>query len=146
MKRIVYMNGGALCVATPVINTYPAPENITEDEAVARAMAKIPATATDVRVLPETAIPASREHRALWTYSPDKTAVIVDSAPAAAADAEKSRLADVEQAIATDAQVAALKAMSNAEFSAWFAANVTTLAQARNVLERLARIVIRRVL
>lgn len=64
----------------------------------------------------------------------------------AARDADAARLDAVDNAIAGDATVTALKGMTNAEFSAWFAANVTTLAQARNVLERLARIVIRRVL
>lgn len=63
-----------------------------------------------------------------------------------ARDADAARVAAVDDAIGADATVTALKGMTNAEFSAWFAANVTTLAQARNVLERLARIVIRRVL
>jgi hypothetical protein len=78
MKRIVYMNDGKLAVCIPVINTYPEPEQITEDEAVARAMAKLPATATDIRVLPESAIPASREHRSAWVYNADKSAVVAD--------------------------------------------------------------------
>lgn len=63
-----------------------------------------------------------------------------------ARDAEDARKAKVEAAIAGDTVVAQLQAMTNAEFSAWFAANVTNLTQARNVLERLARIIIRRVL
>ena len=63
-----------------------------------------------------------------------------------ARDAEDARIAEVESSISADSTVATLKAMTNAEFSAWFTANVTNLAQARNILERLARIVIRRVL
>lgn len=89
MKRIVYMNGGALVVCTPVINTNPEPENITEDEAVERAMLKLPATATDIRVLAASAIPATREHRSLWQYNDDKTAVVVEAVAMHAATAAR---------------------------------------------------------
>lgn len=60
--------------------------------------------------------------------------------------AESVRLADLDGAIASDTTVAMLKAMNNADFDAWWSANVTTLAQANNILKRLARIVLRRVL
>jgi hypothetical protein len=63
-----------------------------------------------------------------------------------AIEAENLRKAEVEQAIAGDSVVHELKGMNNAEFDAWWAANVTTLAQANTVLKRLARIVVRRVL
>lgn len=66
------------------------------------------------------------------------------AAPARAAEA--ARLAAVEDAIAADATVASLRAMSVAEFDAWWTANVTTLAQANNVLKRVTRVVLRRVL
>jgi hypothetical protein len=64
---------------------------------------------------------------------------------AAAAAPEKARVAAVDAAIAVDATIAQLKAMSNADFDTWWAANVTTLAQANNVLKRIARVVLRRV-
>ena len=70
----------------------------------------------------------------------------IDARRNAPPNPEDTRKAAIDSAIDADSTIAQLKAMSNAEFSAWFAANVTTLAQARNVLERLARIVIRRVL
>lgn len=60
--------------------------------------------------------------------------------------AELARLSAVDQAIATDSTVSSLKAMTNAEFDTWWAANVTNAAQAINVLKRIARVVIRRVL
>ena len=64
----------------------------------------------------------------------------------AARAAEKHRQADLDTAITGDAQLAAFKAMSNAEFDTWWAANVTNAAQAIAVLKRLAKLVIRRVL
>lgn len=60
--------------------------------------------------------------------------------------AETVRKAAIDQAIAVDATVSSLKAMSNAEFDTWWAANVTNAAQAINVLKRITRVVIRRVL
>jgi hypothetical protein len=88
----------------------------------------------------------AKEQR-LRDATPEETAEIeARKAEAPAHLAVQARLAAIDDAIASDATVTTLKAMSNAEFSAWFTANVTTLAQARNVLERLARIVVRRVL
>lgn len=65
-------------------------------------------------------------------------------APAQAAEAQ--RLSGVDDAIAGDATIQTLRAMTVAEFDTWWAANVTTLAQANNVLKRIARVVLRRVL
>jgi chitodextrinase len=64
----------------------------------------------------------------------------------ATVDADEARQADIEAAIQGDSTVAALKAMTNAEFDTWWAANVTNAAQAINVLKRVTRVVIRRVL
>lgn len=61
-----------------------------------------------------------------------------------AAAAEQARFAAVEQAISADTVVAQLKGMSNEQFDAWWAANVTTAGQAIAVLKRIARIVVRR--
>jgi hypothetical protein len=64
----------------------------------------------------------------------------------AASLAEAARKSSIESAIASDTTVASLKAMTNAEFDTWWAANVTNAAQAINVLKRVTRVVIRRVL
>ena len=68
------------------------------------------------------------------------------SAQAAAAIAATvaARLAVVDTTIAADSTVQLLKEMTAAEFDTWWTANVTNLAQANNVLKRIARIVIRR--
>lgn len=81
MKRIVYMLSGALAVVIPVINDG---EEITEQEALDRAFARIPQDATDVTLLEPSALPASREFRGAWVFNGNKTAVIVDEALAAA--------------------------------------------------------------
>lgn len=60
--------------------------------------------------------------------------------------AEEARQAAVDAAIAGDATIASLKAMTNAEFDTWWAANVTNAAQAIGVLKRVTRVVLRRVL
>jgi hypothetical protein len=66
---------------------------------------------------------------------------------------EDTRLAAIDGAIATNTfgtvapkTIAELKAMSAAEYSAWFDLNVTTPAQAIGVLKRLALVIIRRLL
>lgn len=79
--------------------------------------------------------------------TPDEVAEIeANKATAPAQEAERVRQAAIEQAISADSQLAQLKAMTNAEFDAWWSANVTTAAQAIQVLKRLARVIIRRVL
>jgi hypothetical protein len=67
-------------------------------------------------------------------------------APTPEQQVEIERVAGIDEAIKTDATVQALKAMSSGEFDVWWAANVTTLAQANNVLKRLTRVIVRRVL
>ena len=59
---------------------------------------------------------------------------------------EGARLQSIQDAIAGDTTLASLKAMTNADFDAWWAANVTTAVQAIGVLKRLFRVVLRRVL
>jgi hypothetical protein len=63
-----------------------------------------------------------------------------------ARQAEQQRLADLSAALTADTQIQALKAMTNAEFEAWWDANITTAAQAIAVLKRLTRVMIRRLL
>ena len=60
--------------------------------------------------------------------------------------AEEARIQEINNAVSSDTVVNQLKAMTNVEFDAWWDANVTNAAQAINVLKRLARIIIRRVL
>lgn len=62
------------------------------------------------------------------------------------ARAQAQLYTQADAAIAADNVVAQLKTMTVAEFDAWWAANVTTAAQAIAILKRLARVVIRRVL
>ncbi len=64
----------------------------------------------------------------------------------AAATAENDRIAEIDATVKTDTIINQLKAMTNAEFDAWWAANVTTAAEAINVLKRVVRVLIRRVL
>lgn len=83
----------------------------------------------------------------VWTQQ--WSVVALDAATIAANQAaavERERVEAIEGTIAADSTVAQLKAMTNAEFDTWWAANVTNAAQAINVLKRVARIVIRRVL
>ena len=65
---------------------------------------------------------------------------------AGAQAAEAARKASIDAVIAADTTIQSLRAMTNAEFDTWWAANVTNLAQANNVLKRIARVVLRRVL
>jgi hypothetical protein len=60
------------------------------------------------------------------------------------ASPEELRKAAIDQAIEADTVITNLKAMTSAEFDAWWSANVTNAAQAISVLKRLARVVIRR--
>lgn len=64
----------------------------------------------------------------------------------AARQAEHTRIEEIEAVVKGDTIIAQLKAMDNAAYSAWFDANVTTMAQAIQLLKRLTRVIIRRVL
>lgn len=79
MSRIVYTNQhGGVVIVTPVINTMPERENITEEQALQRAISKLPPEAINYVVLDEAAIPTDRTHRNAWALSPDKTTITVD--------------------------------------------------------------------
>lgn len=54
------------------------------------------------------------------------------------------RLAAIDDSIKQDNIIAQIKAMTTAEFDAWWAANVTNAAQAIGVLKRVVRIMCRR--
>ena len=72
-----------------------------------------------------------------WTYNGSTFAPYVPTA-------EEVRLAAIDTTINTDATIAALKPMTNAQFDTWWSANVTTLAQALAVLKVVVRVIIRR--
>lgn len=57
-----------------------------------------------------------------------------------------ARDAGYDSAITSDSTIQQLKAMTSAQFDAWWDANVTTSAQAIAVLKRIARVIIRKVL
>ncbi len=120
MKRIVYLDGGKLIVCTPVINTNPVPEQITEDEAVTRALLSVPATATDIRILPESAIPATRTYREAWVYNAGKTAVIEDPAQVATALAAANTAAALEAEVGADGILEQVAALDQTAYNLFF--------------------------
>jgi len=61
-----------------------------------------------------------------------------------AKQSEQTRIDDLDTEINNDTVLSNLKSMTNAEFNAYWSANVTTAAQANQVLKRLARLVIRK--
>lgn len=64
-----------------------------------------------------------------------------------AQDATAKTVADeAEAAIKQDAVIASIKSMTQDEYNTWWAANVTTAAQAIGVLKRVVRVLCRRVL
>lgn len=60
--------------------------------------------------------------------------------------AAQAKVASFDTAINTDTLIQQFKAMSAAEFDAWWDGNVTNAAQAIGVLKRLCKIIIRRIL
>ncbi len=67
MKRIIYTQAdGSVAVVTPVINTHPVRENITEDDALHRAWDRLPPDAVDPQVIDESLIPTDRTFRDAW--------------------------------------------------------------------------------
>lgn len=144
MKRIIFKRpDGGMSVVIPAPQAMLDGES--EDDFVARIRDKdVPADATDVHIVEESAIPANRALRAAWRVV--NGAVEVDAVVGAAIQAESDRKAGVDAAISSDATIASLKAMTAAEFDAWWAANVTNAAQAINVLKRISRVVLRKLL
>ena len=69
-----------------------------------------------------------------------------DAVVLTATAANRARLAEFDSAIAGDANLQAFKGMTKAGFDAWWAANVTTAAQAIGVLKKLCWVLLRRVL
>lgn len=65
MKRILYTDASGLHIATPFIHAGD-PAGFTEDQALARALAKVPADAVGVRVIFKSDIPGDRTFRDAW--------------------------------------------------------------------------------
>ena len=81
MKKIVYtQSNGILAIVTPVINTSPVREDITEEQALARAISKLPSEVTSYVLVDEANITTDDTHRNAWVLSEDKTSVVVDPA------------------------------------------------------------------
>jgi hypothetical protein len=107
----------------------------------------IPADAVEITTERHAALIAGQSQGKRIVAGASGVPALQDPPPPTEAEVQEAqRAAGVDQAIKDDAAVQAMKPMSNAEFDAWWAANVTTLAQANNVLKRLARVVVRRLL
>lgn len=67
MRKIVYTRpDGGICVVTPVRNTYPETEELTDAEVEQRAWDKLPDDAIDPRFVDEGDIPEDRTFRGAW--------------------------------------------------------------------------------
>lgn len=72
MRKIVYtMPDGGIAVVTPVRNTHPVPETLTDEEIEQRAWDKIPADALNPRWIEADQVPAERAYRAAWKADGD---------------------------------------------------------------------------
>lgn len=60
--------------------------------------------------------------------------------------AEEDRQAAIEAAISSDTTLHQIKAMTSAEYDAWWSSNVTNNAQANAMLKRVVRVLVRKVL
>jgi len=73
MKKIIYTRpDGGLSVVHPVINTLGEAEGFTEADALARALAKLPADAINPQVVEPTVIPTDRTFRNGWSHGGNK--------------------------------------------------------------------------
>lgn len=79
-----------------------------------------------------------------WSYSNGQFIAPPAAALTPEQEAELARRAAIEAAISSDSVVQALKLMTNAEYDAWWSANVANAAQAIGVLKRVVRLVLRR--
>jgi hypothetical protein len=69
MKRIIYTRpDGGISIVIPVINTIGEIEGFTEDDALARAMAKLPTDAINPQIVEESDIPTDRTFRNAWEF------------------------------------------------------------------------------
>lgn len=83
MKKIIYtLPDGGVAVVHPVINTFGEAEGFTEENAIHRALAKLPEGAIDPAVVDESEIPKDRSFRGAWVRSHSGIAHDMDMARA----------------------------------------------------------------
>lgn len=137
MKRIIYTRqDGSLCIVLPVINTFPQPENITEDQAVQRALAKLPANAINPQVVDEAVLPSDRSKRAAWRQN--GTAVVIDPVAAAEIDTKVNRVSALNAEATADVFIDNLRSATPDQIKTYVQNNITDLASVRQFIGRLA--------
>ena len=95
MRKIIYTRqDGGLSVVTPIINTHPTRENVTEAEAEQRAWNKLPKDAINPRFVAVSEIPTDRTNRNCWRDT--GTSIVVDPVPTA--EVKQQEIVAVEQA------------------------------------------------
>ncbi len=73
MKKIIYTRpDGGISIVTPVINTRGEPEGFTEEDALSRALAKLPKDAINPQIVEPQVIPADRTFRNAWSHGGDR--------------------------------------------------------------------------
>lgn len=76
MRKIIYTRpDGGMSFVTPIINTLPTVESITDEQAEQRAWNRLPAYAINPQFVPPTAIPSDRTFRDAWTAMGSSVAV-----------------------------------------------------------------------
>ena len=89
MKKIIYTRiDGGISVVTPVRNTYPRIEELTDEEVEQRAWDKLPDDAINPKFVEETEIPSDRTFRNAWKVEDGSVAVDMGKAK----DLTKDRL------------------------------------------------------
>lgn len=67
MRKIVYtLPDGSISIVTPIRNTYPEPEELSDEDIEQRAWGKLPADAIDPHYVDQGEIPTDRTFRAAW--------------------------------------------------------------------------------
>lgn len=67
MRKIIYQRDDGVSIVTPVRNTMPAVEDLTDEEIEQRAWDALPADAIEPRFIEESELPATRVFRDAWT-------------------------------------------------------------------------------
>lgn len=78
-------------------------------------------------------------------YNSD-TGVFTPPTPDAGEVAEQARLLELEEEITSDTTLSNIKSMTNAEINTWFDNNINDAASAIQLLKRIVKVLIRRVL
>jgi len=67
MRKILYTLNGKLCIVTPVRNTHPVAEHLTDEEVEQRAISRLP-EGVNYFLVDESVIPKDRTNRDSWTF------------------------------------------------------------------------------